>query len=275
MASPRRNSTLIELIRDRPSSMSSPAPIKAERIKREPRRSERGSEGGGFDVASFGKWFAAGRRLNLPMGYVFIAAALVIASWIGMYMIGYSRAESTLENERIELLTSTADPLRTGEPATTSNNRSRAASSGATRPRSTTSRPTPSVSSDGPTGTGLPARTGMTPSTRATANRPASVLPRAEFESGLNYLVIANYHQDEAQRAAAYLMDNGIRAAVVPINSGATWRVVGLEGYTGEQMRAGEHRTYRDSIEALGRAWERDHNGSDNFSGMFFRKEKG
>ncbi len=99
-----------------------------------------------------------------------------------------------------------------------------------------------------------------------------SVLPSADFESGLNYLVIANDHQDEAQRAAAYLLDNGISAAV--IQSSGAWRVVGLRGFTGEQMRAGEHREYRDTVEALGRTWERDHNGSDNFSGMFFRKEK-
>ncbi len=258
--------------------MQASAPIKVDRVKPEPKRSHRGSGGGGerggFDAASFGKLFAAGRRLNMPMGYVFIAAALVIASWIGMYMIGYSRAESTLEDDRIALLTSTTDPLRTGSASPASTNQPRAASN-TLRARTTTNRPTPSVSSNGPTGTGLPARTGMTPSRGATANQPASVLPRAEFEPGLNYLVIANYHQDEAQRAAAYLMDNGIQAAVVPINNGATWRVVGLIGYTGEQMRAGEHRQYRDSVEALGRAWERDHKGSDNFSGMFFRKEQG
>lgn len=276
MASPRRHSTLIELIRDRPTSGMHSVPVRAERIKPEPRsrakpqRSEP-EHSGGFDIASLGKMFAAGRRLNLPMGYVFIAAALVLISWIGAYSIGYKRAEGAIEAERIARLTTTADPLRS-DAATSADDRA-----ALTAPlRTPNSRPTPQVSSNGPTGMGFPdqgARRQQANRGGATANRPASVLPSATFEEGLNYLVIANYHKDEALLAAAFLLENGVQAAVVPVNNGATWRVVGLRGFTGEQMRAGEHRQYRESVEVLGRSWERDHGGSDNFSGMFFRKE--
>ena len=111
-------------------------------------------------------------------------------------------------------------------------------------------------------------------SSSAAANRPASVLPAAEFEVGLNYLIVFNGHQDEARQIAAYLLDNRIQATVIPMKSSNTWRVVGLRGFAGEQMRAGEHRDYRERIETLGRAWERDHGGSSNFGEMFFRKEK-
>jgi hypothetical protein len=280
MASPRRHSTLIELIRDRPTSFGPGAPVRAVRIKPEPvgRPRAGGSDrGGGFDIASMGRMFAAGRRLNLPMGYVFIVAALILASWIGMYMIGYSRAQGLIEEDRIARLTSSSDPLLAeSAPAIADNPRRNATNPGPMR--TPTSRPTPQVSSNGPTGTGLPDRAASnqrnTPAT-AGANRAAAVLPPAKFEPGLNYLVIANYHRDEAQSAAAFLIDNGVQATVAPVNNGATWNVIGLRGFTGEQMRAGDHRQYRESVEALGKSWERDHKGADNFSGMFFRKEKG
>lgn len=274
MASPRRHSALIELIRDRPDSIGMSAPVRADRVKAEPASRGRSGGGGGFDVSSAAKLFAAGRRLNVPMGYVFIAVALVIASWFGVYTIGYSRAAGVAEDERIAGLTSTADPLLADNAPVVKSRPRQSTASGPARSR--TSRPTPRVSSNGPTGTGLPARRGSggaSTQPSAAANRPAAVLPAATFEVDLNYLVIANDHQTEAQRAAAYLLDNGIRAAVV--QSAGAWRVVGLRGFTGEQMRAGEHRQYRDTVEALGRTWERDHSGSSDFSGMFFRKEKG
>lgn len=282
MASPRRHSTLIELIRDRPSSFGPGAPVRAERVKPEPvgrprssRSSGSGDRAGGFDITSMGKMFAAGRRLNLPMGYVFIAAALILASWIGMYMIGYSRAQGLIEDDRIARLTSSSDPLLAENAPAVANPQRAATNPGPMR--TPTTRPTPQVSSNGPTGTGLPARAASNQRTNAStsgANRAAAVLPAAKFEPGLNYLVIANYHRDEAQSAAAFLIDNGVQATVAAVNNGATWHVIGLRGFTGEQMRAGDHRQYRESVEALGRAWERDHNGADNFSGMFFRKEK-
>ena len=283
MASPRRHSTLIELIRDRPTSFGPGAPVRAERVKPEPvgrPRAPRGatghSAGGGFDIASMGKVFAAGRRLNLPMGYVFIAAALILISWIGMYMIGYSRAQGLIEDERIARLTSSSDPLLADNAPATSQQRAAAANPGPMR--TPTPRPVPQVSSNGPTGAGLPERSSSAARNNnpanAGANRAAAVLPPARFEADLNYLVIANYHRDEAQAAAAFLIDNGVQATVSPVNNGATWHVIGLRGFTGEQMRAGDHRQYREAVEALGRQWERDHKGADNFSGMFFRKEK-
>ncbi|MCB9838854.1 MAG: hypothetical protein H6813_05905 [Phycisphaeraceae bacterium] len=282
MASPRRHSTLIELIRDRPNSYNAPAPIRADRVKPEPvsrsRRSDAGAGGrGGFDIASLGRWFAAGRRLNLPMGYVFIAVALVLISWIGAYMIGYSRAENLQETERIARLTSTADPLLSqGDAATPGSARPAQRSASNPQPmRTPAQRQVPQVSSNGPTGAALPKQTSAASRNPAPATRAGAALPAATFEPGLNYLVIANYHREEAEQAAAFLIDNDIRATVMPVNNGATWRVVGLRGFTSEQMKAGDHRQYRDQIEALGRLWERDHNGSDNFSGMFFRKEKG
>ncbi len=286
MASPRRHSTLIELIRDRPSSMGSGPPVRAERVKPEPmakprkeraHRSSESSSDHGFDIAALGKFFAAGRRLTFPMGYVFIAAALVLISWIGVYMIGYSRAESAHKNEQIARLTSSSDPLLTDSAPITAPERRLPTTSNNTAPRTNTQRPVPQVSSDGPTGAGLPNRAGSTAtrSRSAAANQPASVLPPAVFELDNNYLVIANYHRDEAQLAATFLNDNGVRATIAPSGSGSSWHVLGLRGFTSDQMRAGEHRQYREQVENLGRSWERNHGGSDNFSQMFFRKEKG
>jgi len=267
MSSPRRNTTLIELIRDRsgPTRTQAGPPVRAPRVRPEaPGRPSREGRAG-FDAEALRGWLSPGRRLNLPMGYVLIALALVLISWIGMYMIGYSRAESTLEAERIAALTTTADPLM--DDRGTGLSADRAQGAGALPPRESATRPTPRVSSSGPTGTGLPRA-----QSNAAANRPASVLPPAEFESGLNYLIVANYHREEAQRAAAYLLDNGIRATVIPVRGGASWRVVCLGGFTGEQMRSGDHREQLQRMEELGKAWERDHGGPDNFGQMFFRK---
>jgi len=287
MASPRRHSTLIELIRDRPSSMGSAPPVRADRIKPEraakprkerPQRAGRAEgDDNGFDIASFGKLFAAGRRLTFPMGYVFIAAALVLISWIGMYTLGYARAESALKDAQIARLTSTSDPLLTDGAPVTAPDRRLPSNNANTAPRTHTQRPVPQVSSSGPTGAGLPQRSGSSASRNggAAANRAASVLPPATFELDLNYLVIANYHRDEAQLAATFLNDNGVRATVAPSGAGSSWHVLGLRGFTSDQMRSGDHRQYREQVEKLGRNWERDHGGSDNFSQMFFRKEKG
>ena len=146
MASPRRQSTLIELIRDRPASAGAGSHVRADRVKPEPMARPRkqrhataaSGDGGhqGFDIAAFGRFFAAGRRLTFPMGYLFIAIALVLASWIGMYTIGYARAESRMKDDQIARLTSTSDPLLAGGTTTASNtsNRRLPSANNTTRP---------------------------------------------------------------------------------------------------------------------------------------------
>jgi|GEM_PF-6488911 len=267
MASPRRHSTLIELIRDRPSSIGTSAPVRVDRVKPDTgARGSRSAGNDGFDVASLGKLFSAGRRLNLPMGYVFIALALIFASWIGMYMIGYSRAAGASEADRVARLTSTTDPLLTeNAPAAVNQPQGSRRADRATH----TQRPTPQVSSSGPTGTGLPIRRSDSRPASASANQPASVLPVPEFDPDLNYWIIANYHEDQARQAALFLIDNGVPATVIRPSSKTAWQVVGLTGFSREAYRAGEHHEYVKKLERLGAAWEKDFNGPDNFGQMY------
>jgi hypothetical protein len=268
MASPRRHSTLIELIRDRPSSIGASTPVRVDRVKPDTGAGMRGG-GGGFDVASLGKLFSAGRRLNLPMGYVFIAVALIFASWIGMYMIGYSRAAGVSEADRVARLTTTADPLLSENdkaPGASTTRRSRSAEPATV---AHTPRPTPRVSSDGPTGTGLPIQRSSSLPATATANRPASVLPAPEFDPNLNYWIIANYHEDQARQAALFLIDYGVPATVIRPSSKTAWQVVGLTGFSREAYRAGEHHEYVKKLERLGATWEKEFNGPDNFGQMY------
>jgi len=199
------------------------------------------------------------RAVRVPMGYIFVAGALVVVLVVGGYLVGYRRADSALrDRERLlaqrELESAVQDPLL----------------------------------EDAPVNPQLLPSAGASPETKSTTN--ATNEPRqAERQApareaapgadpripGLNYFIVAYTSPEEAQEAVDFLAANGVNAAVFETRDDRFRHVIALRGFTSEQMRAGEHLTYKNRLQSLGRVWKRDEGGSTDWADTYPAKYSG
>lgn len=195
------------------------------------------------------------RIVRVPVGYLFIAGALVVALMVGGYLVGYRRASSALrDRERAlaqrELETAVQDPLLSQAPV----NPGLLPSAGrsATNPTSTPTTDPASARSPQQGGAAPAAAPGEDPRT-----------------PGLNYFIVARDLPEEAERAAAFLRDNGVPAFVATSNNAGLRLLIALEGFTSEAMRAGEHLPFKARLQSLGRIWKRDHAGATDWADAY------
>lgn len=88
---------------------------------------------------------------------------------------------------------------------------------------------------------------------------------------GLNYLVLARTAKQEADRLAIFLAGRGVETIVIPDDNARFHVVVGLQGLTTEQYRAGDHREYERRMRQLGRDWQAYNKGKGlNLSDMYW-----
>lgn len=204
-----------------------------------------------------------GRVLRVPIGYVFIATAIVLAGAALTYSIGFQAGQNRRDRQdarRMQLTAEEAaanqnaairDPLVTGTPPARTS-----ASRGAT---------VPGLRSPGSETTSPPA------STRTSA-------PLASGEQrvpGMNYFVVAYYGPDLAERAAAFLRESGLAAAVISANNARFNYVISLKPFAPEEVGTPAYREHEALIKRLGRIWKRDHKGPDDFSEVWAQKYRG
>jgi type II secretory pathway pseudopilin PulG len=91
-------------------------------------------------------------------------------------------------------------------------------------------------------------------------------------QPGLNYLILARYPREEADRLARFLAGRGVETAVIPTDNARFFHVVGLRGFTTDQYRAGVQAAYERQMRQLGRDWQASNAGrGHNLSDMYWR----
>lgn len=237
-------------------------PRREKREKRErPRREPRASSPD--DAPAWFTWFGGARSVRIPIGYLFVAAALALGlSFVG-YIVGFSRAEARLEAQRRSEVAKSvddvvSDPLLADLPVNPTLLNGAGGATAATNERPVESNFT------------APPRT-------QPAATPASSVPTIgdPRQAGMNYYIVAREHAAEAERVAAYLRSNGVDALVVE-DSSPPWRlVVALRGFAPGTLSSDAALEYRSRLHTLGRAWKRDHRGTTDFSDAYAQKYQG
>lgn len=212
-------------------------------------------------------WLSPGRVIRLPVGYLIVAALLILALSIGGYMIGYKKREREEARLREQDLRRQFDDVR--DPLADPQGRSGAAGTVPSTGQPVLGSPErpPVASSSEPPPSALSGRPG-----RVTVVRQPGDDPR---EGGKNYLVAAQLALEEAQKAANFLAARGLEIAVVPVdNRSLTWHVVVVQGFgPGDWYGPGGKRLERD-LQALGRQYKRDLKGPVDFSDAWWQKFK-
>lgn len=209
-------------------------------------------------------WLSPGRVIRLPVGYIIVAALVILALSIGGYMIGYKKREREEARLREQELRRQFDDVR--DPLVDPQARPGAAPNSNQAVLGSPER--------------LPSATRPEPSSTTPAGRPGRVTivrqpnddPR---EAGKNYLVAAQLSMEEAEKAANFLATNGLEIAVVPVDNRAlNWHIVVVQGFgSGDWYGPGGKRLERD-LQALGRQYKRDQKGPVDFSDAWWQKFK-
>jgi len=189
------------------------------------------------------------RIIRLPIGYIYVALAVVVVAIVGSYFVGVSRgtqrALQTLEGGGSQPPIN--DPtLNAGDGG--------GANPGAGTPiqnRNTAPNPAPgnaaSPTNPGPT---MPGR---------------RTLDRDTRQAGLNYIIIERFEPDEAWAVKEFLKRNGIDVLVLKDNNPALLQVVTAEGFRGWSSNAAAQ-ALDQKLERLGRQWRSRERGSKDFS---------
>jgi len=248
MASPGR-APLIELMRDRTGVVRPPSA--------RPQDNHTDADDDHLEPRSF---LSPGRVIRVPVGYLLVGLAGFVALGVGAYSIGYQVGQQRARERIAQLEAAGSPPVATQDPLMTTGEEPSA--SGADKAASAPSDRTASGSSA--------VGAASADSEESSAN-PANGDPRTP---GMNYFIVAYYPPGEAARAAAFLRDNGVEAAVVQTNSERFRYVVSLKGFPAGTLDSAEARRHEALLRQLGRRWKRDHNGPSDFSDMWALKHQ-
>jgi hypothetical protein len=221
--------------------------------------------------------FGSRKRLPLNASTLSIAAVafvlIVTLLWATAFKMGQSKAEQAARKELA--LAGVTDPLLGDKPPLNPN------LLGSSEPGSQAAPPAPAPqkkAAPGPTQPSVP---------KANPSPPAAPIPVGPVtdtrQTGLNYCFAASrLEQEPAERAAAFLRENGVAALAVledgssGSNNPASWRVVVLQGITGQQYR--ERAPERLKVEAelvrLGEIYRKDPKGRVDFGQFGWEKKK-
>jgi uncharacterized protein (UPF0333 family) len=211
-----------------------------------------------------------GSRLNIPVGFAFVAMALVIAAVIAAYSLGYSKMEKQVEARKAGELAKQnegiVDPTATqtggsATPVIPGINNAGANPSTATQPNrqpsQATKPPAPQPEEPKPT------------SPRVTVVKSAKDDPR---KVGLNYPTVATLPIKEATAAAEFLVSKGYPTILAPSPSDSRlFTVVPLIGLEREGYQKNSEAEAR-KLRELGRAFKRDQKGATDFNDLFWKK---
>lgn len=218
-----------------------------------------------------------GRALRLPIGYVFIAIAALIAIVFATFSIGVDTGSSQTKAELGEIATRNSggpinEPL--ADPAVTPNGE---------QIKSTTPRANQRVQVDDPTSSNTPQpqpQTQRSPRVvRDGAGAEVILVDQASDDPrqvDMNYFVLATQPQAEAERIAAYYAKNGVSTARMIPNNRGMCQVITLRGFVGKDLSTPEARDYESNLLRIGREYRRSQPGATtDMSDMFKQKYQG
>ncbi|MBL0920841.1 MAG: hypothetical protein IBJ10_01795 [Phycisphaerales bacterium] len=257
MSPPKRGPALYELIRDKPRVRVS---VDSERPTREPAPMPMSGAGSGGSVFA-----AAGRSIRVPMGYVFLVVAAVIAMLFGAYSVGHSRASAKALADRRAQSAALLDEPAVADPLAQLGARVNPAGANPAPTQTRTAAPAPTTQAQRP-----PAGPG--PNQRA--GTAAATVGRDPRVAGLNYFICARLREEEAVRAAEFLSANGVAAAVTPADNASLRLVVATRGFSRDEMKGGEASALRSRITSLGRIYKSQHKGPTDFHDVYPEKHQ-
>ncbi|TVQ65134.1 MAG: hypothetical protein EA379_00385 [Phycisphaerales bacterium] len=211
------------------------------------------------DAADGAWWRGGGRSLRIPVGYVFVAGAIVFALCIGFFVLGAHQG-GRAERERYARDASAAwlgpdsDPLNDAAPG-----------SGA-GPVQQATRPTQAVPD--------PAQSAPTRATnRSQQTAPAPATGGARLGEGLNHFIIARLGPDEAHRAAAFLRSHGLDVGVFAADNPRFREVIALRGFGAgsgpDGVGGSEANALRSDIRRVGRLYKAQASGPTDFADVY------
>ena len=189
------------------------------------------------------------RIIRLPIGYIYVALAVVVVMIVGSYFVGVSRGR----HQALQPTTETCKQPPNKDPTLHAGDGG-GADLGTKAPlenRNTAPNPAPGNAAG-------PANPGPT----APGRRP---LDRDTRQAGLNYIVIERFEPDEAWAVKEFLKRNGIDVLVLKDNNPALLQVVTAEGFRGWSSNSAAQALDK-RLEQLGRQWKSRERGSKDFS---------
>lgn len=92
---------------------------------------------------------------------------------------------------------------------------------------------------------------------------------------GLNYMVLAQYPRDEAEKLAAFMQRSEVATIIVPSNNARLFQVVALRGFTRDELTSQSRRDFERELLRLGRKWQQEEKGAGNLSDMYMTRYDG
>lgn len=186
----------------------------------------------------------AGRSMRVPVGYVFVAAAIVIMAAAVTYMIGFARGR---DNERSQSAESAAAfnevrEIVNGQPGGEGRN-------------------------EGSGGVAQPPRA---PSTAGGGGKAMGAVESDPRVAGLNYFTLIHTSRSNAVTVAEFCREHGLEAHVVRAKD-QTFRVFVLPGLTGDELTSDRGEAIKRKIDEVATRWEARF-GKDELSGYFPQK---
>ena len=207
-------------------------------------------------------WRGGGRSVRVPVGYVFVAGAVVFALCVGAYVLGAHQGRRAERDQYARdaaaaWLGPDADPLNAPDSLSGATTPQTNAQQQATRPTQPQARPQPSQQQTQPQQTA----------------RPPVQTGAGRLTEGLNHFVIARLGPDEAHRAATYLRSNGLEVGVFPADNPRFREVISLQGFgagSGQDGIGGpEAARLRSEIRRVGRLYRSQESGPTDFADVY------
>lgn len=227
-----------------PARQAEPMRAPAPNVQPRPIAEDAQTESGGL--------FAGGSAMvAVPVVRVWLGVGVVVLLLIGAYLVGYQQHAREVRDRSIEAT-------------------QREFNEGVVDPALTNGQPNP----------GLITQTPTKPETLARGTDPAIglvIIQKPENDprhAGLNYFVLANLPRDEAERAARFVVDQGVAAGVMAADNRGLCQVVALRGFPAGTLDEKATVQFKERLRSIGRQYKREQKGPTDFADMFPKKHR-
>ena len=193
------------------------------------------------ETADWG-WLSPGRTVRLPIGYLLLAAALVLTAVVASFTIGYGRGQGRARAElEQQWLATNQQTLAVPPPEALP----------------TPLRQTPPVQ---------PAPAEATGGAAGRENAQWGPVLSDPRESGMNYFVLIHTRRESAVRLAEFSREHGVEAYAIRANNLTLYKVVALPGYQAGERSADFVQALERRIVEVARRWKLQVNPRDDLA---------
>ncbi len=187
-----------------------------------------------------GRWLSPGRTVRFPVGYLFIAGAVVAGIVVGTYIFGYRRGDESAQagyDESLLALARRSDEAPTRDPLIVPGRLA--------VPQEWVTEPPPAAAPP-----------------PAPAPGPDGQIFHDPRQPGLTYFVLVETVVDGAERLARYCRAHGLEAYVVAGGTGRFRKVIALPGFEPAQRSSHEVKVLEAQIHNVGDQWKHHERGA-------------